>query len=127
MKVFHVGGRFFINEVSQYQTENIKANSRNSSFSDHQEYKDSDDETDSIHSLDYLPNELKFSNKFYNTEAERILSGQMTAGKEMIVEFFRGITLCHQANVSIDKGSQGSFRYIGVLHDELASLDFAQQ
>ena len=45
----------------------------------------------------------------------------------MIWEFFRGITLCHQANVVQDSRFEDQQRYICVLHDEIASLEFAQQ
>ena len=54
-------------------------------------------------SLEYLPNELIYTNKFYNYEAELILEGDNNSNKKMLVEFFRGITLCHQANVTKDK------------------------
>lgn len=56
-----------------------------------------------------------------------ILSGPMIVNKEMIFEFFRGITLCHQAYVVKDKSKDTLLRYICVLHDEIASLEFAQQ
>lgn len=46
-------------------------------------------------SLEYLPNELIYTNKFYNYEAELILEGDNNSNKKMLVEFFRGITLCH--------------------------------
>ena len=44
----------------------------------------------------------------------------------MLVEFFRGITLCHQANVVRDKFSNNDqeYKYIGVLNDEIATLEF---
>jgi len=47
----------------------------------------------------------------------------------MLVEFFRGITLCHQANVVRDKFSNNDqeYKYIGVLNDEIATLEFCQQ
>ena len=45
----------------------------------------------------------------------------------MVTEFFRGITLCHQASVVKDNTSENLLRYICVLHDEIASLEFAQQ
>ena len=47
----------------------------------------------------------------------------------MITEFFRGITLCHQASVvkdSIKSDFMNMQKYICVLHDEIASLEFAQ-
>ena len=47
--------------------------------------------------------------------------------KLMITEFFRGITLCHQASVMLDNSQENLFRYICVLPDEIASLEFAQQ
>ena len=80
-------------------------------------------------SLDYLPNELKYTNKFYNDEADLILNGENNQNKQMLVEFFRGITLCHQANVVRDKFSNNDqeYKYIGVLNDEIATLEFCQQ
>ena len=45
--------------------------------------------------------------------------------KQMVVEFFRGIILCHQANVVKDNTKDSLMRYICVLHDEIASLEFA--
>lgn len=56
-----------------------------------------------------------------------ILSGPTNTNKQMIVEFFRGITLCHQANVVKDNSHENLLKYICVLHDEIASLEFAQQ
>jgi len=53
-------------------------------------------------SLDYLPNELLYTTKFYNEEADVILNGENSQNKQMLIEFFRGITLCHQANVTKD-------------------------
>ena len=45
--------------------------------------------------LDYLPNELLYTTKFQNDEADYILNGENNLNKKMLVEFFRGITLCH--------------------------------
>ena len=53
-------------------------------------------------SLEYLPNELKFTTKYQNEKADTILTGTNSANKFMLTEFFRGITLCHQANVVKD-------------------------
>lgn len=75
--------------------------------------------------MDYLPNELKFTTKYYNEEADLILSGPNNTNKLMVTEFFRGITLCHQANVVRDTSQIDQQRYICVLHDEIASLEFA--
>lgn len=55
------------------------------------------------------------------------MSGPNNANKIMVTEFFRGITLCHQANVVKDNSQEGLLRYVCVLHDEIASLEFAQQ
>ena len=100
-------------------------------------YGDNDDSNQSKNdsniedlSLDYLPNELIYTNKFYNDEAELILNGENNMNKKMLVEFFRGITLCHQANVTKDKmntSSHQQYKYIGVLNDEIATLEFCQQ
>jgi len=46
-------------------------------------------------SLEYLPNELKFTTKYHNETADIILSGPSNINKMMLTEFFRGITLCH--------------------------------
>ena len=54
-----------------------------------------------------------------------ILSGPDNVNKQMVIEFFRGITLCHQASVVKDPSQQDLQRYICVLHDEIASLEFA--
>ena len=43
----------------------------------------------------------------------------------MIIEFFRGINLCHQANVIKDSFDPDSIKYMCVLNDEIASLEFA--
>ena len=56
-----------------------------------------------------------------------ILSGANNRNKQVIIEFFRGITLCHQANVVKDHSNPDMQKYICVLHDEIASLEFAQQ
>jgi len=56
-----------------------------------------------------------------------ILAGPDHLNKKMMIEFFRGITLCHQANVVKDPSSANKQKYICVLHDEIASLEFAQQ
>lgn len=81
-------------------------------------------------SLEYLPNELIYTNKFKNFEADLILNGDNNMNKKMLVEFFRGITLCHQANVTKDKdrtSANQEYKYIGVLNDEIATLEFCQQ
>lgn len=54
-----------------------------------------------------------------------ILSGPNERNRQMVFEFFRGITLCHQASVVKDKMSDTLLKYICVLHDEIASLEFA--
>jgi hypothetical protein len=77
-----------------------------------------------------LPNELKFTTQYHNETADLILSGANNINKLMITEFFRGITLCHQASVvkdAIKNDYQNLQKYICVLHDEIASLEFAQQ
>lgn len=76
-------------------------------------------------SLEYLPNELQYSNKFKNEEVESLMYGPDTPEKLLVTEFFRGIVLCHQASVMQDNTQEGLFRYICVLHDEMASLEFA--
>lgn len=81
-------------------------------------------------SLDYVPNELKFSTKFQNEMCDLILQGESeedNKNKLMLTEFFRGITLCHQASVARDLSQPDLMRYICVLHDEITSLEFAQQ
>jgi len=75
--------------------------------------------------LEYMPNELKFTTKFQNEESDMILSGPNNINKLIVVEFFRGITLCHQASVVKDNTKDSLLRYICVLHDEIASLEFA--
>ena len=55
-----------------------------------------------------------------------ILQGPNNVNKMMIKEFLRGITLCHQVNVA-KANLNGKITYVGVQHDEIASLDFCQQ
>jgi magnesium-transporting ATPase (P-type) len=89
-----------------------------------------DEEFEDENSLKYLPNELNFTARFLNDEADLILSGDNDQNKTMFVEFFRGIALCHQCNVIKDKQvekDENNIKYVGVLHDELATLNFARQ
>ena len=44
----------------------------------------------------------------------------------MIIEFFRGINLCHQATVKKDSSDPDNIKYICVLNDEIASLELAK-
>ena len=44
----------------------------------------------------------------------------------MLFEFFRGITLCHQANVSKNQ-NDNTYKYTGVHNDEIQSLEFCKQ
>jgi hypothetical protein len=76
-----------------------------------------------------LPNELRYTQQYYNKEADIILNGPDNLNKNMLVEFFRGITLCHQLNVTKNvKLSEGDmYQYVGIFNDEIASLDFANQ
>jgi hypothetical protein len=46
-------------------------------------------------SLDYLPNEIKSTKNFFNDDADFILSGPKNINKQMVIEFFRAIVLCH--------------------------------
>lgn len=55
-----------------------------------------------------------------------ILNGDDCNNKRMLIEFFRGITLCHQANVFKDQHSD-KHNFTGVHNDELFTLDFCQQ
>ena len=79
--------------------------------------------------MDYLPNELKAIQGYQCDEAENILYGASSDKKLMLVEFFRGITLCHQLNVTKDlkQNLNSMYQYIGVFNDEIASLEFAQE
>ena len=127
VKVFHVGGHFFLNKINQQQWEKLKAETSSNSFSQEEEDHSINDTFESDNSLDYLPNELKFTTKYHNETAAMILSGPRNVNKVMVTEFFRGITLCHQASVAKDPTQADMQRYICVLHDEIASLEFAQQ
>ena len=67
IKVFHVGGHFFLNKISQQQWEKIKAETSSNSLSVSQEedkWSQDDDTFEAENSLEYLPNELKFSTDF---------------------------------------------------------------
>lgn len=46
-------------------------------------------------SLDYLPNEIRYTQQFFNEEADQILHGYESGNKKMLVDFFRSLTLCH--------------------------------
>jgi hypothetical protein len=46
-------------------------------------------------SFDYLPNELKFNTKYQNESVEMILNGANNLNRSMLIDFFRGLTLCH--------------------------------
>ena len=43
----------------------------------------------------------------------------------MITEFFKGITLCHQASVAKVMNHGDLYKYYCVFQDEIASLEFA--
>ena len=75
--------------------------------------------------MEYLPNELKYTTKYHNETADMILSGPQNINKIMLTEFFRGITLCHQATVIKDITKDDLQKYLCVMHDEIASLEFA--
>ena len=105
VKVFHVGGHFFLNQINQQQEENIKDQTdveSNISVGEKGVDDSINDTFEYENSMDYLPNELKFTTKFHNEQADIILSGPDTINKLMITEFFRAITLCHQASVEKD-------------------------
>jgi len=74
-------------------------------------------------SLEYLPNELMYNTQFKNSDVDMILNGEECNNKKMLFEFFRGITLCHQANVTRDVHSE-KCTFTGVHNDELFTLDF---
>ena len=75
VKVFHVGGHFFLNKVNQYQWEKLKAETNENTFSDSEEDHEEGNESEfqEENSLDYLPNELKFTPRYINDEANKIL------------------------------------------------------
>jgi hypothetical protein len=100
----------------------LEATENSHDYNDSDESK-SDSNIDDL-TLDYLPNELKYTTKFQNDEADYILNGDNNMNKKMLIEFFRGITLCHQANVTRDLYDESKYIYIGVLNDEIATLDF---
>jgi len=112
--------------------DNVNQNISNNSNTEDENSKYRDDITEDSNvdelSLDYLPNELKYIQKYHNDEADIILQGPQTQNQNMLVEFFRGITLCHQINVTKDmkRSLQNMYQYVGVFNDEIASLEFAQ-
>lgn len=110
IKLFYVGGHFFNNQQSQKYWEkqkNSQIQKLNLSYddSDHQtnSNKSHDDESENQDldemSLDYFPNEIKFSDKFTNSELEQILAEKQSPHEdysyENISELFRAMTLCH--------------------------------
>lgn len=132
IKLFHVGNHFYKNQTLQFwDKQNVDSSQK--SFSDNEnsntnQEKDDNSQVDEL-SLDYLPNEQKHTKNFFNNETDQILNGPDCRAKEMIVEFFRGITLCHQINVNKDvrQSQSNMYQYVGVFNDEIASLDFANQ
>jgi magnesium-transporting ATPase (P-type) len=86
-------------------------------------------------SLDYFPNELKFSERFTNTDLEQILMSKHSNSKDYsyaeICELFRAMTLCNQVYLIKDKDQQRlkerQFKYIGVMPDEISVIEFAYQ
>ena len=85
-----------MNKISQQQWEKIKAETSSNSFSETEEDEDSDNDSfKEENSLDYLPNELKFTTKYHNEESDLILSGPDNMNKVMVSEFFRAIIMCH--------------------------------
>ena len=73
VKVFHVGGHFFQNRVSQQHKEKLKAETSMNSFNEGDENNSVNDTFEVENSLDYVPNELKFSTKFQNEVCDLIL------------------------------------------------------
>ena len=131
VRIFHIGSHFFKNELSNLKVDtglrtNDSTLSSNDAYSTsaHLSHEDTDDNENS---LDYLPNELQYTTQFYNEEAHQILNGENNLNKKTMIEFFRGITLCHQANVSKDLSTDGKYNYTGVLNDEIYTLEFCQQ
>lgn len=116
-----------MNKINQQQWEKLKAETSSNSFSEEGDNNSVNDTFEQENSLEYLPNELKFTSKYHNETADMILSGPNSTNKMMVTEFFRGITLCHQASVVKDMTQVDMQRFICVLHDEIASLEFAQQ
>ena len=94
-----------MNKINQQQWEKLKAETSSNSFSDEKDSNSANDTFETDNSLDYLPNELKFTTKYHNETADMILSGPFNINKLMVTEFFRGITLCHQASVVKDINS----------------------
>jgi hypothetical protein len=122
VKVFHVGGHFFLNEYDVDTRDDMEEEKNDGSVAEEFTNNDSFEQGEK---LDYLPNEMKFNLKYYNKTADMILKGPDNPNKTMITEFFRGITLCHQANVVRDHSNKNLHKYICVLHDEIASLEFS--
>jgi hypothetical protein len=79
VRIFHIGNHFFKNQISNIKLDEHQEHGdmdssfeKNSNFSD-----DSKNESDyGDISLDYLPNELLYTTRFYNEEADQILNGE---------------------------------------------------
>ena len=125
VKLFHVGGHFYKNQVQidYWRRKGTSADTDlDSSGASHDETGDRDqadedevggrgkdaevddllgsaaqyDSANEELSLEYLPNEIKFTQKFRNSEADAIMNGpEETPTRIMLREFFRAITLCH--------------------------------
>ena len=127
VRIFHIGSHFFKNQISNIKLDDKHVNN-DSDESSYDQYNDSGDSRSESNfedlSLEYLPNELIYTTKYYNEEADMILNGEDNLNKRMLTEFFRGITLCHQANVTRDLSQEDIFKYTGVLNDEIYTLEF---
>lgn len=115
------------------QIQDIDKSFDDSNESDNEDGSIDDAQSDdaSRQEINYFPNELlKYSNRFENKELEAIYeSNTKTAQFDLINDFFRAVTLCHQCQVIKDKKVEGkdNYRYFGIFNDEITSVEFAKQ
>lgn len=122
VKGISVGDIFFINE-------NLKRQMSNQEQAPEEEHAEenplADDQMNDDFVIESLPDEVQLDTKFQNNALDIILEGSHNENKEMIKDFFRSITLCHQARVD-KKASNKVKQYFGVSPREMAALKFAQ-
>ena len=94
-----MGGQFFCNEVMlKSRIDDVSRSARRAPLN----RDDFDDLFDSTKTkIDYLPNELINTTEYHNSEVSKILrkrerpNDRPSQIKTAMVEFLRGITLCH--------------------------------
>lgn len=126
-----MNGHCYKNQIQHLKVEKDKQDESKLSSSEIAQYLnmnilDGNYSSDDELSLDYLPNEVKFSSCFQNNELESIIKGHDTQAKKQIVELFKAVTLCHQINIVTNpkQTEKNQNQFISVYKDEIAALEF---